>query len=53
MDLLIDWAYSHQLEGISMEQCIALLEASHMYDVAELQGQCERVLSSCVTFDTC
>ena len=23
-----------------------------MYDVAELQGQCERVLSSCVTFDT-
>ena len=52
MDLLIDWAYTHHLEGISMEQCIALLEASHKYDVAELQGQCERVLSSCVTIET-
>ena len=36
MDLLIDWAYTHHLEGIGIEQCIALLEASHMYDVAEL-----------------
>ena len=53
MDLLIDWAYTHCLENVNMHQAVALLEASHKYNVVELQGQCERVLSSCVTSDTC
>ena len=52
MDLLIDWAYTHCLDDLSLDQAIALLEASHMYDMAELHGQCERVLSSCVASDT-
>ena len=52
MDLLIDWLYTDFKESLTLEQRQALFELSHKYNITELRQECERVLSSSVSFDT-
>jgi len=52
MGLLVDWLYARLKESITWEQRLALFHANHMYQICELQLECEYILTSSVSSET-